>query len=52
LRKTESGLFKPSVVFILQAITEFCTFVGAASVQRARIIKLAKTNGDTLGFLV
>mmetsp|Transcript_33968 Transcript_33968/g.43404 ORF Transcript_33968/g.43404 Transcript_33968/m.43404 type:complete len:122 (+) Transcript_33968:66-431(+) len=35
-----------------QAITEFCTFVGAASVQRARIIKLAKTNGDTLGFLV
>ncbi|CAM9475468.1 unnamed protein product [Heterosigma akashiwo] len=35
-----------------QAITEFCNYVGAASVHRARLIKLAKTNGDILGFLV
>jgi len=34
-----------------QAITEFCTFVGAQGKMRARIIKKAKTNGDNLGFL-
>ncbi|EWM23526.1 hypothetical protein Naga_100940g3 [Nannochloropsis gaditana] len=34
-----------------QAITEFCTFVGAQGKTRNRLIKKAKTNGDELGFL-
>jgi hypothetical protein len=34
-----------------QAIGEFCTWAGAYHL-RTRLIKLAKTNGDTLGFLV
>ena len=35
-----------------QAITEFCVFVGATPKMRGLLIKKAKTNGDTLGFLV
>ena len=35
-----------------QAITEFCVFVGATQKMRGLLIKKAKTNGDTLGFLV
>mmetsp|Transcript_10303 Transcript_10303/g.41688 ORF Transcript_10303/g.41688 Transcript_10303/m.41688 type:complete len:113 (+) Transcript_10303:71-409(+) len=35
-----------------QAITEFCLFVGATPKMRGLLIKKAKTNGDTLGFLV
>eukprot|EP00640_Fibrocapsa_japonica_P005427 CAMPEP_0113940814 /NCGR_PEP_ID=MMETSP1339-20121228/6871_1 /TAXON_ID=94617 /ORGANISM="Fibrocapsa japonica" /LENGTH=106 /DNA_ID=CAMNT_0000944771 /DNA_START=165 /DNA_END=485 /DNA_ORIENTATION=- /assembly_acc=CAM_ASM_000762 len=35
-----------------QAITEFCQYIGTSTQLRSRIIKLAKTNGDTLGFLV
>mmetsp|Transcript_22030 Transcript_22030/g.34002 ORF Transcript_22030/g.34002 Transcript_22030/m.34002 type:complete len:112 (-) Transcript_22030:2853-3188(-) len=35
-----------------QAITEFCLFVGATPKTRGLLIKKAKTNGDTLGFLV
>ncbi|KAL3943114.1 MAG: hypothetical protein SGBAC_002805 [Bacillariaceae sp.] len=34
-----------------QAIGEFCLWAGAYHL-RTRLIKLAKTNGDTLGFLV
>eukprot|EP00525_Craspedostauros_australis_P011891 CAMPEP_0198124020 /NCGR_PEP_ID=MMETSP1442-20131203/38921_1 /TAXON_ID= /ORGANISM="Craspedostauros australis, Strain CCMP3328" /LENGTH=130 /DNA_ID=CAMNT_0043783337 /DNA_START=36 /DNA_END=428 /DNA_ORIENTATION=- len=34
-----------------QAIGEFCEWAGAYHL-RTRLIKLAKTNGDTLGFLV
>mmetsp|Transcript_13800 Transcript_13800/g.19751 ORF Transcript_13800/g.19751 Transcript_13800/m.19751 type:complete len:134 (-) Transcript_13800:285-686(-) len=34
-----------------QAIGEFCQWVGAYHL-RTKLIKLAKTNGDTLGFLV
>jgi len=35
-----------------QAITEFCLFVGATTKMRGLLIKKAKENGDTLGFLV
>jgi hypothetical protein len=35
-----------------QAITEFCKFVGAPMKQKGNLIRKAKTNGDTLGFLV
>lgn len=35
-----------------QAISEFCLFVGAPVKTRGLLIKKAKTNGDTLGFLV
>ena len=34
-----------------QAIGDFCQWVGAYHL-RTKLIKLAKTNGDTLGFLV
>jgi len=34
-----------------QAIGDFCAWSGAGHL-RTRLIKLAKTNGDTLGFLV
>lgn len=34
-----------------QAIGEFCQWAGAYHL-RTKLIKLAKTNGDTLGFLV
>jgi len=34
-----------------QAIGEFCMWAGAYHL-RTKLIKLAKTNGDTLGFLV
>lgn len=34
-----------------QAIGEFCTWSGAYHI-RTKLIKLAKTNGDILGFLV
>ena len=35
-----------------QAITEFCLFVGAPAKTKGLLIKKAKNNGDTLGFLV
>eukprot|EP00608_Synchroma_pusillum_P010388 CAMPEP_0198419328 /NCGR_PEP_ID=MMETSP1452-20131203/140_1 /TAXON_ID=1181717 /ORGANISM="Synchroma pusillum, Strain CCMP3072" /LENGTH=121 /DNA_ID=CAMNT_0044139453 /DNA_START=29 /DNA_END=394 /DNA_ORIENTATION=+ len=36
-----------------RAITEFCVFIGANSMNmREKLIKEAKTNGDKLGFLV
>ena len=35
-----------------QAITEFCLFVGATTKTKGLLIKKAKNNGDTLGFLV
>jgi hypothetical protein len=35
-----------------QAINEFCLFVGATTKMRGLLIKKAKENGDTLGFLV
>ena len=35
-----------------QAITEFCKFVGAPMKMKGNLIRKAKTNGDTLGFLV
>ena len=34
-----------------QAIGDFCSWAGAYHL-RTKLIKLAKTNGDTLGFLV
>ncbi|CAM9425201.1 unnamed protein product [Phaeothamnion confervicola] len=34
-----------------QAITEYCNWVGASSSMRGQLIKKAKNNGDTLGFL-
>jgi hypothetical protein len=34
-----------------QAIGDFCSWVGAYHL-RTKLIKIAKTNGDTLGFLV
>ncbi|CAM9199948.1 unnamed protein product [Chrysoparadoxa australica] len=34
-----------------QVITEYCKWVGAGSKMRGLLIKKAKTNGDTLGFL-
>eukprot|EP00182_Erythrolobus_australicus_P001907 CAMPEP_0185832080 /NCGR_PEP_ID=MMETSP1353-20130828/1878_1 /TAXON_ID=1077150 /ORGANISM="Erythrolobus australicus, Strain CCMP3124" /LENGTH=122 /DNA_ID=CAMNT_0028530219 /DNA_START=1 /DNA_END=369 /DNA_ORIENTATION=- len=34
-----------------QAITNFCDYVGAGGKTKQGIIRLAKTNGNTLGFL-
>lgn len=34
-----------------QAITAFCDFTGAGSKMRQALIRQAKVNGDTLGFL-
>ena len=34
-----------------QAITSFCEFTGAGSKTRQALIRQAKMNGDTLGFL-
>lgn len=34
-----------------QAITAFCEFTGAGSKMRMQLIRQAKQNGDTLGFL-
>ena len=38
--------------FTLQAITEWCVYVGAPTKTRGMLIKKAKNNGDRLGFLV
>ena len=35
-----------------QAINEFCIFVGASTKTKGLLVKKAKNNGDTLGFLV
>jgi len=32
-------------------IKEFCTVIGASRKQAQAVIRLAKKNGDTLGFL-
>lgn len=34
-----------------QAITAFCEFTGAGPKMRQNLIRVAKKNGDTLGFL-
>ena len=36
---------------IKQVITEFCKTIGADSKQRQGLIRLAKKNGEKLGFL-
>lgn len=36
---------------ILQVITEFCKTIGADAKQRQGLIRLAKKNGEKLGFL-
>jgi hypothetical protein len=35
----------------LQVITEFCMYAGVTRELRQGLIRLAKTNGNTLGFL-
>jgi len=36
---------------VFQVITEFCKSIGADSKQRQGLIRLAKKNGERLGFL-
>lgn len=43
----------PMLMFVcgLQIIKEFCTTVGAPPKQAQQVIRLAKKNGEWLGFL-
>eukprot|EP00898_Chlorokybus_atmophyticus_P003238 jgi/Chlat1/3915/Chrsp26S04185 len=45
------GVFAPVVVVARNVITEFCKSIGADSKQRQGLIRLAKKNGEKLGFL-
>lgn len=46
------AISSPSLLHLaLQVITEFCKTIGADSKQRQGLIRLAKKNGEKLGFL-
>lgn len=49
--KKLNGIRGKAISLHSQAIGEFCTWAGAYHL-RTKLIKLAKTNGDILGFLV
>jgi len=49
--KKLNGLRGKGISLHSQAIGDFCQWAGAYHL-RTKLIKLAKTNGDTLGFLV
>jgi len=49
--KKFNGLRGKAISLHSQAIGDFCTWAGAYHL-RTRLVKKAKTNGDTLGFLV
>ncbi|KAM0941917.1 putative protein PROTON GRADIENT REGULATION 5 [Dioscorea sansibarensis] len=50
-RKTFNKLRGKAIAIHSQVITEFCKSVGAETKQRQGLIRLAKKNGEMLGFL-
>ncbi|KAK4482478.1 hypothetical protein RD792_009636 [Penstemon davidsonii] len=50
-KKTFNQLRGKAIALHSQVITEFCKSIGADSKQRQGLIRLAKKNGEKLGFL-
>lgn len=44
-------MFLKGLAYTLQVIGEFCKTIGADSKQKQGLIRLAKKNGEKLGFL-
>ncbi|GLJ38831.1 hypothetical protein SUGI_0791370 [Cryptomeria japonica] len=50
-KKTFNSLRGKAIALHSQVITEFCKSIGADAKQRQGLIRLAKKNGEKLGFL-